>query len=196
MVDPQYLGTLVAWWAVDAWVRLIVLRSLITALQPQRELKRPAAVLAAALNAEALLDVRSGIWGLVGLIPALALLALAGIESYPAQMGILALAAVGLIPATTYILRRSLASAGLLLGRAQRGAQALDWSAQRLRVWGPFLKLALPWWALSWALDGLTLILGNADSWGAASLGWALGVPSLIGGLMPIALFVASDETL
>lgn len=196
IVDPPYVITLIAWWAVDAWVRLTLLAKLIQALQPQRHLQSPASVLAAALNAEALLDARSGIWGLVGLVPALTLLAWAGVEAAPANMGILGLAALGLIPATTYFLRRSLASAGLLLGTAERGAEALDWSAERLNVWKPFLSLALPWWALGWALDGLTLVLGNADSWGAASLGWALGVPSLLCGLMPIALFVASDETL
>lgn len=195
LVDPQYVVTLIAWWAVDAWVRLILLATLIQTLQPQRELKAPAPVLAAALNAEALLDARSGIWALVGLIPALALLALAGIESYPAQMGILVLAALGLIPATTYFLRRSLASAGLLLGSARRGGEALAWSAERLNVWKPFLRLALPWWALGWALDGTTLVLGNVDSWGAVGLGWAIGVPSLLCGLVPIALFVAPDET-
>jgi hypothetical protein len=196
LVDPQYVATLIGWWAVDAWVRLSLIALLIRALQPQRELKKPASVLAAALNAEALLDARSGIWGLIGLVPALALLAVAGIESFRAQLGILALAAVGLIPATTYFLRRSLASAGLLLGQVQRGAEALDWSAERLNVWRPFLRLALPWWALGWALDGGTLILGNVDSWAAAGLGWALGVPSLLCALMPIALFVAPDETL
>ena len=196
LVDPQYVMTLIAWWVVDAWVRLILLAKLIQALRPERELQKPASVLAAALNAEALLDARSGIWGLVGLIPALALLALVGIASYPAQMGVLGLAALGLIPSGTYFLRRSLASAGLLLGKVRRGAEALDWSAERLNVWKPFLRLALPWWALGWALDGLTLVFGNLDSWGASGLGWALGVPSLLCGLMPIALFVAPDETL
>lgn len=196
LVDPQYLGTLIVWWVVDAWVSLWILAWLLREQRPTLRLRPLERVLPAAIHAEALLDLRSGIVAMAAMVPALACLALLGVASLGGRLGTLVLAGLGLVPAVNYWLRRSLASAALLLGQAEGGIQALDWSRDRLaKTWKPFLKLALPWWFLGWTLEGMALLLGNLDSTGATVLAWVLGVPALLCSLLPIALFVADDET-
>ncbi len=196
-VDPPYLGTLFVWWGVDAWARLALLAWLLRTLQPAQGLRKPTEILPAALNAEALLSALSGIVALSGLIPAFAVLALLGVEAPWHRVLILGLLGLGLLPAFAYFLRRSLAPVALLQGTVQRGGEALSWSRDRLDGrWKPFLALALPWWALGWTLDALGLALGSIDSWAGTGLAWTLGVPSLLCGLLPLALFVAPDETL
>ena len=195
IVDPGALGASLAWWPVDTFISLSVLAWMLRLSRPQQALRRPLAALAAAVNAEALLSLRAGIAALAGLIPALALLAIFGVEGPASRAAVLSLGLAGLIPAFFYFLRRSLAPVALLqlpLG----GAEALDWSRDRLRRdLRPFLALALPWWALSWALDGLNLLLGQGDSLALQGLSWILSVPSLLAALLPLAIFVASDET-
>jgi hypothetical protein len=192
-VDPAYLGLLVAWWPVDTLLQLLILAWLLKTLLPGKIQRKPWAAVAAALNAEALLSVRLGIVVLLGLVPALVLVAVADVQALWVQLLFLLLVFLGVLPAFSYYLRRSLAPIGVLLFPL-RGAEALDWSqgqlAGRLKA---FAKLALPWWILSAGLDGLSLCFGDSG-WGL-SAAWILGVPSLVAGLMPLVLFVADSET-
>jgi hypothetical protein len=191
-VDPAYLGLMVAWWPVDTLLQLCILAWLLKALVPEKTQRKPWRAVASALNAEALLSVRLGIVVLLGLLPALALAAAADVQALWVQLLFLLLVFLGVLPAFTYYLRRSLAPVGVLLFPL-RGAEALDWSQGRLTDHlKAFAKLALPWWILSASLDGLSLCCG--DSWWGLSATWILGVPSLVAGLMPLVLFVA-DET-
>ena len=196
LVDPPYLITQLLWWPADTFLRLCVLAWLLGHVRPAQSWRSPAQALLAAINAEALLGLRAGILGLLGLVPALALLALAGVGSAGARVAFLATGAVGLIPALAYYMRRSLAPMALL-SSPLKGAEALDRSRDRLAGrFGAFLKLALPWWAFGLCLDASTLgldLLG--DSLAFQGLSWALGVLSLVAGLLPLALFVAYDET-
>lgn len=193
IVEPGYLGSLILWWPVDAWMRLALLAWLLQSLRPERPLRRPRRALASAINAEALLSLRSGVLGLLGLLPALTLLAWAGVGAAGVRVGILLLAGLGLLPAVAYFLRRSLAPGALLL-QPLRGAEALDWSRDRLaRGLGHFLRMALPWWCLGLALDGLSLGLGESGAWWAQALGWSLAVPSLLAAALPVAVAVTDD---
>jgi hypothetical protein len=192
-VDPAYLGLMVAWWPVDTLLQLLILAWLLKTLLPEKIQRKPWAAVAAALNAEALLSVRLGIVVLLGLLPALALAAVADVQTLWVQLLFLLLVFLGVLPAFAYYLRRSLAPVGVLLFPL-RGAEALDWSQSRLADHlKAFARLALPWWILSAGLDGLCLCLG--DSWWALGATWILGVPSLVAGLIPLILFVANSET-
>ena len=62
--------------------------------------------------------------------------------------------------------------------------------------WGQTMGGQVVGGLLGWALDGLNLGLGQGDSWLLQGLSWILGVPSLVAALIPLAFFVASDETL
>ena len=196
IVDPGYLGASVLWWPMDTLLTLSVLAWMLKLSQAKRPQRKPLAALPAAVNAEALLSLRAGIVALLGLIPALTVLAIGGVDRAWMRVVLGFLVVAGLGPAFTYFLRRSLAPVGLLF-HPLSGAEALDWSRDRLRgqLWR-FLKLAGPWWLLGWALDGLNLLLGQGDSLVLQSLTWLLGVPSLVSALLPLAIFVAPDETL
>ena len=196
LVDPPYLITQFVWWPADTFLRLCVLVWLLREVRPTQTWRSPAKALLAAINAEALLGLRAGILGLAGLIPGLALLAMVGVSTLGAWVAILVIGVLGLIPALAYYMRRSLAPTALLT-LPLKGAEALDWSRDRLAGrFGAFLKLALPWWAFGLCLDASTLgleLLGDSVAWQALS--WALGVLSLVASLLPLALFVAHDET-
>jgi hypothetical protein len=195
IVDPGYVGIMLAWWPIDSLARLAILAWLLRAAAPRLELRQPWMALLPAINAEALLSLRVGIVSLLGVTPALALMAVQGVETPLRRLAWLGLGLLGLIPALVYFMRRSLFFAGLL-HRPLTGATALDWS--RTRVEGKlkaFLHLVLPWWALSLVLEGLIFLLGLADGPFQQSAGWLLATPSLLASLLPIAYFVASDET-
>jgi hypothetical protein len=195
MVDPPYVFVSLAWWPVDSLARLAILAWLLKTAAPGFPLRRPLTALLPAINAEAFLSVRVGVVSLLGLLPALTFLALGGLETPALRLTLLGLGLLGLLPALIYFIHRSLAFAGLLR-EALTGPEALAWSQARLKDrLVSFLVIALPWWAFSLVLEGLNLVLGFEDSQPLQGLVWLISTPSLIATLLPIAIFVASDET-
>lgn len=183
-VDPAYLAALLLWWPVDTFCRLAALRVLLTAADPRGEWRPSRSAVASALAAEILLSLRCAAFCLAGVLPALALFSLlrpAQLLLWPWRLGLLALALAGTLPACLYALRRILAPLELLRSRLRAG-EALDASARRLdgRL-GAFLRMALPWIALSWLLDLVSLALPDSVSLG-------LTLPSVACMLVPIAL--------
>jgi hypothetical protein len=170
LVDPRYLGALLAWWPMDMLGRLGALALL---LGPSPRTPRQA--LGPALAAEVLLGLKAATLALLGLIPALALLSLDRAWTLPA----VGLAALGLIPALGYSLKRLLAPLWLLREDLNASA-ALGASAQqtsgRLSL---FLRRLLPWLGLSLGLE--LLGLGLAEAWGLllTPLSLALGLIGL-----------------
>jgi len=180
LVDPTYIALLLLWWPVDTLGRLGALHQLLQA--EGRDLRRPWAALPSALAAEILLGLRSGIWALLGLIPGIALLSYLGVETGPRRLAVLLVLMLGLIPSALYALRRLLAPRHLLEARLS-ASEALDASALQLRgKLRPFLLMATPFIAASWALDGL----GMALPWAMALL---MGPLSLAFSLFPLAFF-------
>ncbi len=120
IVDPGYLGVSVLWWPVDTLLTLSVLAWMLKLSQPKRDQRKPLTALPAAVNAEALLSLRAGIVALLGLIPALTLLAIGGVDGAWMRLALGLLAGAGLVPAFIYFLRRSLAPVGLLFHALER----------------------------------------------------------------------------
>ncbi len=176
IVDPGYVGLMLAWWPLDVLAKLGALAVLLDAggLAPHRRGPWPA--LPSALSAEVLLGLRTAALGLLGLVPGVALLSLAGIDTPIKRWSVSLLCLAGLIPALLYTLRRLLSSLDLLLAPVNAGA-ALDASANRLkgRLWA-FLKLAWPWLALSLALDGLGLVVEGPAGLPLSLLSLALSI--------------------
>ena len=114
---------------------------------------------------------------LLGLLPALALVA----YDRPKLLPLAAVIAVlGVIPAMIYTLSRLLAPLWLLRQPLNAG-QALRASAQqtdsRFRL---FLRLALPWLALSAALDLVSLTLPDTLATALEPISLALGLWALV----------------
>jgi hypothetical protein len=194
IVDPGYVGVMLVWWPVDSLARLAILAWLLKEALPGIQLRRPVSAVLSAINAEALLSVRVGIVSLLGIVPALTLLAWWGVESLALRLALLALGLLGLLPTIAYYMRRSLAFVGILAENLN-GPVALDWSRTRLQGHlKHFLRLALPWWALSLVLELLNFGLGQGDSLSLQSLSWVLSVPSLLASLLPMVLFARDDQ--
>ena len=189
MVDPAYLAVTLLWWPFDTLGRLAALRILLQdgaarSGDGTTAWRAPWSALGSALAAEILLGLRSTALALLGLIPALAALSLVSPDAlslWSVRLALLGLGVLGLLPAALYVLKRLLAPLELLRGPLRAG-EALDASEKRLR--GSlflFLKMALPWIALSWMLDGAALALPD---W----LALALALPCLAATVVPIAL--------
>ena len=161
LMNPAYLGLMLVWWPVDVFGRLAVLGMLMGEGGPMgRPYMLPIfKALPTALAAELLLSAKLAPVLLAGLVPGFAWIAWAGLDGPRDWMPALVLGVLGLIPALLFTLRRLLAPILILQG-LDRAGQALAASAGvmhgRLRL---FLAAALPWLALSWALDlgGLAL---------------------------------------
>lgn len=174
LMDPRYLGLLLAWWPLDTLGRLGALALLVDAPGPRGRLD--SGLLRSALAAEVLLGLKASALALLGLVPALAILSF----GRKAWLPLAAVAAIaGLLPAARFALRRLLAPLWLLRQPLNAG-QALAASARqtsgRFRL---FLGLALPWVALSWALDGLGLALPEGLALALAPLSLACGLLAL-----------------
>jgi hypothetical protein len=189
LADPAYLASSLLWWPADTLGRLAALRILLEEFDRDARsgpgvLRPSSAALGPALAAEILLSLRSAVLALLGIIPCLALYSLlepAQTLGWAWRLLLGALALGGLLPALFYVLKRMLAPLELLR-RPLRAGEALDASAARLKGrLKAFVRMALPWLLLSWALDlgGLAL-----PDW--VALGLAL--PSLAAQLAPIAL--------
>ncbi len=179
IVDPAYLGVLLAWWPVDLGARLGALGIVLGAGAP---LGRPYTLrpwgdaLKAALSAEVLLGLKTTALALLGLMPAIAL---ASYDLEGSRPWVLLLAGLGLIPAAHFGLHRLLALVWVLK-EPLNGGQALEASARQTRGrFRLFLRLAGPWVALSLGLDALSL--GVPEPWGllTAPLSLAAGLLAL-----------------
>ena len=176
-MDPAYLALSLAWWPVDALGRLMALRL----LMGPRATADPWRQLPSALSAE----IRVGLWMtaifLAGLLPAVFLLSVKGIQA-PGWVGAeLGLGLLGLLPGVLYALHRLLAPLYVLQG--DRAADALQASTKRLRGrMIPFLRACMPWMLAAWALEGLGCAL--PDPWGMAltPLATALELNALLQG--------------
>lgn len=172
LMDPRTLGALLLWWPMDALGRLGAL-SLLLSAPGQRT---PAQALAPALAAELLLGLKASALALLGLVPAIALLSLDQAAFRPAA---LLLAILGLVPAVYYALKRLLAPLWLLRSPLN-ATQALDASAaQTSGRFKLFLRLALPWVAVSLGLELLSLGVPDAAALLLAPLGLACGLLAL-----------------
>lgn len=165
MVDPAYLALGLLWWPVDSLGRLGALRLLVQAREPGTAAGSLARRLPSALAAEVLLGLRSTVLLLAGLVPALAVASLAGLESRWAQLSVAALAVGGVLPCVWYNLLRWQAPLHVLDGA--NASEALDLSAAQVGARaGDFLRRLWPWLALGWALDAAAWLL--PDPWGLA----------------------------
>lgn len=178
IVDPGYLGVLVAWWPVDVLGRLGALGVLIQ-IGTGGPMARPHTRWRSALAAEVLLGLKATSLALLGLIPAIAALSYLGVDSPEKGLVITGLAGLGLLPATYFFMARLLAPF-YILRQGLPAHAALDASARqthgRLNL---FLRLLLPWTALSWALDLGTLVLPDAAALLLAPFSLACGLLAL-----------------
>lgn len=211
-VEPGALALGLLWWPLDTLGRLGALRVLLVELDAPAPGGWRSATLAlpSALAAEILLALRCTCLALLGLVPSLALLSLlepAQLARWSWRGGLLGLALLGLLPAGLYALRRLLAPLELLRAPLKAG-EALDASEKRLRGrLKTFLRLSLPWVALSWALSlagpALNLMVaglssaggpgpaGGAPAWLQALPDWVdlgLMLPSAAAGVVAIAV--------
>jgi uncharacterized membrane protein YqaE (UPF0057 family) len=177
LMDPAYLALSLAWWPVDVLGRLMALRLL---MGPQATAD-PWRQLPSALSAE----IRVGLWMtalfLAGLVPAVGLFSIQGIQSRGWIGAELGLGLLGLIPGLVYALTRLLAPLFVLQGH--RAAAALQASTLSLRGHlRPFLRAFLPWMLAGWAVEGLGWLL--PDPWGLAltPLATALELNALLRG--------------
>lgn len=174
-VDPHYVGLMLAWWPVDALGRLMAVAWLL-GLDPTQQ-RSLGDLLRSTLAAEILVGLKASALALLGLLPALALLAYDRPKLLPLA---LALAVLGVIPALIYTLRRLLAPLWLLR-QPLNASQALQASAQQTEGrFKLFLRLALPWLALSAALDLLSLALPNSLAVALEPISLALGLWALV----------------
>lgn len=113
--------------------------------------------LPSALGAEALLGLKTTVLTLVGLIPALAYVSYAGLDGDKERLIALGLAGLGVIPPSTYALRRFLAPFHVLR-QGLDAPGALDASARQTRGrLGLFTLKIAPWLALGFVLDLISL---------------------------------------
>jgi hypothetical protein len=166
IVDPGYLGVMLVWWPVDVFGRLMALGCLLgmgTGVLLDRPFAAGARAAVSALAAEVLVGIKVCVPALAGLVPAIAVLSFGVPQTVPGRIGLLLLAALGLLPALHYFLSRALAPIHILRsGLSATGA--LEASARQTRGrFTLFLRLALPWTLGAWALDGLALAV--PDPW-------------------------------
>jgi hypothetical protein len=180
IVDPAYIGVMLVWWPVDVLARLAALKILLEGTDGPvgHHYAEPWAALRATLTAEVMLSLKVCTPALLGLIPAIAL-ASHPPESSGGRALLLLLAALGVLPALRYYFARVLAPIAILR-HDLRAHDALDASAQQTRGrFGLFLRLLLPWTAVSWALDLVGMAAPDAVALALMPLSLAAGLLAL-----------------